>query len=94
MTVQSALAFYRESHHYEFFGELSCGYKSIVLLSTNFQLYRCYQLKNWKKIKIALDINPKGKSILSPQEQRQGPRFKVSSERLSTEIDILIQSPI
>ena len=41
-------------------------------------------------------INPKGNFILSPQEQRQGPRFKVSSERLSLEIDIhvLILSPI
>ena len=40
-------------------------------------------------------INPKGKFILSPQEQHQGPRFKASSEGLSPEIDsILIQSPI
>ena len=38
--------------------------------------------------------NPKGKFILSPQEQRQGPRFKVSSEGLSPEIDILIRSPV
>ena len=39
-------------------------------------------------------INPKVKLILSPQEQRQGPRFKVSSEGLSTEIDIPLPSPI
>ena len=31
--------------------------------------------------------------ILSPQEQRQGPQFKVSSEELSPEIEILIWSP-
>ena len=31
---------------------------------------------------------------MSPQEKRQGPRFKVSSERLSPEIDILIQSSV
>ena len=37
---------------------------------------------------------PKGKVNLSPQEQRQGPRFKVSSEKLSREIDILIRSHI
>ena len=29
-----------------------------------------------------------------PQDQRQGPRFKVSFEQLSQEIDILIWSPI
>ena len=47
------------------------------------------------KIKIALlCINPKKKFILFSQEQRQGPQFKVSSERLSPEIDISIQSPI
>ena len=46
--------------------------------------------KNWK----LHYINPKGKFILSPQEQHQGPRFKVSSDGLSTEIDILIRSPI
>ena len=39
-------------------------------------------------------INPKGKFILSPQEQRQGPRFKVSSEGLSAEIDKPQRSPI
>ena len=39
-------------------------------------------------------INPKGKFILSPQEKRRGPRFKVSSEGLSSEINILIRSPI
>ena len=33
-------------------------------------------------------INPKGKFILSPQEQRQRPRFKVLSERLSPEFDM------
>ena len=38
-------------------------------------------------------INPKGKLILSPQEKRQWPRFKVSSKGLSTEIVILIRSP-
>ena len=31
---------------------------------------------------------------MSLQEQRQGPRFKVSSEGLSPEIDILIRSLI
>ena len=46
--------------------------------------------KKWK-----LDcINHKGKSILSHQEKRQGLWFKVSSKKLSPEIDILIQSPI
>ena len=42
-------------------------------------------------------VNQKGKFIiLPPQEHRQGPRFKVSSEGLSPEIDILIviRSPI
>ena len=34
------------------------------------------------------------KFILSTQEQRQGPRVKVSSEGLSAEIDILQWSPI
>ena len=42
------------------------------------------------KICIAL-INPKEKFILSPQEQDQGPWFKVSFERLSPEIDKLGQ---
>ena len=41
-----------------------------------------------------LYINPKGKFILSAQEQRQELRYKVSSEGLSTEIDILIRHPI
>ena len=39
-------------------------------------------------------INPKGKFILSPQEQHQSPRFKVSSKGLSPAINILIRSPI
>ena len=39
-------------------------------------------------------LSPKGKSILSPQKQRQGPWFKVSFKGLSTEIDILICLPI
>ena len=39
-------------------------------------------------------VNPKGKFILSALEQRQGPRFEVSSEGLSPEIDILVRSPI
>ena len=39
-------------------------------------------------------INPYWKFILSPSKQRQGPWFKVSSEGLSSEIDILIRSPI
>ena len=39
-------------------------------------------------------INSRGKFILSPQEQRRKPRFKVLSEGLSPEIDILIRSPI
>ena len=43
-------------------------------------------------MKIALDINPKGKFILSPQEQCQGPRFKDSSEGLLAEIDIQVQT--
>ena len=34
-------------------------------------------------------MNPKMKFILSPQEKRQGPRLKVSSEGQSPEIDIL-----
>ena len=45
------------------------------------------------KMKIAI-INPKGKVILLPKEKHQGPRFKVSSERLSPEIDKIIWSPI
>ena len=47
-----------------------------------------------KKLKIALymPINPEGKFILSLKEQRS--RFKVSSEELSTEIDILVRSSI
>ena len=32
--------------------------------------------------------------LFQSQEKRQGPRFAVSSERLSPEIDILIWSPI
>ena len=43
-------------------------------------------------MKIAL--YSKGKFILSPQEQRKRPRSNVSSDGLSTEIDILIWSPI
>ena len=39
-------------------------------------------------------LNTRGKSILSPLEKCQGPQFKVSSEGLSSEIDIIIQSPI
>ena len=38
-------------------------------------------------------VDPKGKFILSPQEQHQITRVKVSSEVLSPEIDILIRSP-
>ena len=32
-----------------------------------------------------LYVNPKGKFTLSPQKQRQGPRFKVSCKGLSPE---------
>ena len=46
-----------------------------------------------KKIKIVL-YNPKQKFILSSQEKRQGPLFKVSHARVSLGIDILIWSPI
>ena len=49
---------------------------------------------NLKKMKIAHYINPKRKFIPPSQECARGPRFKVSSEGLSTEIDIPIQSPI
>ena len=44
-------------------------------------------------MKIALYQSQK-EFIILPQEQPQGPRFKVWSEGLSPEIDILIQSPI
>ena len=36
----------------------------------------------------------KGKLILSPKDQCQGPRFKVSSKGPSPEIHILIQVPV
>ena len=38
-------------------------------------------------------INPRRKFIMFPQEKRQGPQFKVSSERLSPEIDIWSHIP-
>ena len=54
------------------------------------ELHREVRGKIWK-----LYYNdPKGKFILSPQEQRQIPRFKVSSEGLLLEIDVLMRSPI
>ena len=42
-----------------------------------------------KEKKIALYDYPKGKFILTPQEQRQGPRFKVLSEGPSPELTYL-----
>ena len=49
----------------------------------------------WKKKKKEnCTILIKAKIILSPQEQCQGLRFRVSSQGLSTEIDIIIWSPI
>ena len=50
-------------------------------------------IKKKKKWKIHC-INPKGKFLLLPPEQRKIPWFEVSSERLSPEIDKLIRSPI
>ena len=48
-----------------------------------------------KRLDIALPVyQSQGEIILSPQEQHQGPRFKVSSKGLSPEIDILIRLPI
>ena len=48
--------------------------------------------ENWKKKKKITSVyyrTPKGKFIPSPQEKRQGPRFKVSSKGLQPKIDIL-----
>ena len=73
-----------------------------IFLDDHLESTRICTLKNsiLKKLKIEKKIEKlhyifrKGKLILSPQEQRQGPQLKVSSEGLSTEIDILIRSPI
>ena len=53
-----------------------------------------WKLKMWNLKNELHCINPKGKFILSPQEKRQWSVFKVLSDRLSQEIDILIQSSI
>ena len=50
--------------------------------------------KKKKKKRKLRSINSGEKFILLPQEKRHGPRLKVSSERLLSEIDILIRSPI
>ena len=49
-----------------------------------------WKLENWK----LHYVNPKGKFILSLKDQRQGPWFKVSFEGPSSEIHILIRSPV
>ena len=49
--------------------------------------------RKFKKMKIIL-YYPKGNSYCRRKSSARGPRFKVSSEGLSTEIDILIRSPI
>ena len=63
----------------------------------SFPITENYPWLIWKKKKKKRKshyINPKGKFILLSQEQRQGPRLKVSFEGLSLEIHILIRSPI
>ena len=49
-----------------------------------------------KKMKIGICplLIPDGNSYCRRKSSARGPWFKVSSERLSTEIDILIRSPI
>ena len=53
-----------------------------------------FHLKILKKIENCTMLIPKGNSYCHRKSSARGPRFKVSSEGLSAEIDIPLQSPI